>query len=193
MIETDELGVCVVDVAGVGYEVHVPLRIVSRLPTAPTEVTLHIHTHVREEAFSLYGFTSPDDRFAFRTLMTVSGVGPKLALAIVSDVSASELSVAIARGDKKRLQAISGVGKKVAERLVLELRDKLPTPSASSLRADVNAVPPARPVANDPLQAAAEALVQMGFSRGEAERAVVGLDASGSVESVLRKALAALA
>jgi Holliday junction DNA helicase RuvA len=193
VIETDESGACVVDVAGVGYEVHVPFRIVSRLPAAPQEVTLHIHTHVREDAFSLYGFSTPDDRFAFRTLMTVSGVGPKLALAILSDVAAAELSVAIARGDKKRLQAISGVGKKVAERLVLELRDKLPAPTAASLRADVNVATPMRSVTGDPLQAAAEALVQMGFSRGEAERAVVGLDASESVESVLRKALAALA
>lgn len=193
MIETDETGATVVDVAGVGYEVHVPLRIASRLPPAPEEVTLHIHTHVREDTFALYGFTTPEDRFAFRALMAVSGVGPKLALAVLSDVTAAELSIAIARGDKKRLQAISGVGKKLAERLVLEMRDKLPVPSGSSMRADVGGTKPARPIAGDPLLAATEALVQMGFSRGEAERAVSGLDPSESVETVLRKALAALA
>lgn len=193
VIETDETGACVVDVAGVGYEVHVPLRIVSRFPAPPEEVTLHIHTHVREDAFSLFGFTTPEDRFAFRALMAVSGVGPRLALAVLSDVSSSELSVAIARGDKKRLQAISGVGKKLAERLVLEMRDKLPVPSASSMRADVNDAKPARPIVGDALQTATEALVQMGFSRGEAERAVAGLDPSEPVEAVLRKALAALA
>jgi len=193
VIETDESGACVVDVAGVGYEVHVPLRTVSRLPAAPAEVTLHIHTHVREEAFSLFGFSTPEDRFAFRTLMSVSGVGPKLALAVLSDVTAAELSIAIARADKKRLQAISGVGKKLAERLVLELRDKLPVPIGALSRADAEVAKPSRPLPGDPLQMATEALVQMGFSRGEAERAVSGLDPSEPVESVLRKALAALA
>ncbi len=193
VLETEESGACVVDVGGVGYEVFVPLRIASRLPPAPEEVTLHIHTHVREDVFALYGFTTPEDRFAFRALMAVSGVGPKLALAVLSDVTWTELSIAIARGDKKRLQAISGVGKKLAERLVLEMRDKLPVPTATAMRADKSAPNAARPVTGDPLATATEALVQMGFSRAEAERAVAGLDPSEPVESVLRKALAALA
>lgn len=189
----DDTGACVVDIGGVGYEVFVPLRIASRLPGPPEEVTLHIHTHVREDAFVLYGFTTPEDRFAFRALMAVSGVGPRLALAVLSDVSSSELSIAIARGDKKRLQAISGVGKKLAERLVLEMRDKLPVPSPSALRSDAKVQPVSPISAGDPLLMAVEALVQMGFSRGEAERAVAGLDATQPVEAVLRKALSALA
>lgn len=192
VIETDEDGACILDVSGVGYEVFVPLRIASRLPTAPQEVTLHIHTHVREESLALYGFTTPEDKFAFRALMAVSGVGPKLALAVLSDVSSAELSIAIARGDKKRLQAISGVGKKLAERLVLEMRDKLPVPAGGVAR-PTEAQPAPRATGGDPLLTATEALVQMGFSRGEAERAVAGLDATQSVEAVLRKALASLA
>lgn len=193
MIETEESGACVVDVGGVGYEVFVPLRIASRLPAPPEVVTLHIHTHVREDIFALYGFTTLEDRVAFRALMAVSGVGPKLALAVLSDVSCAELSLSIARGDKKRLQAISGVGKKLAERLVLEMRDKLPVPNASALRADKTQSPVVSAPTADPLLTATEALVQMGFSRGEAERAVSGLDPNEPVEAVLRKALSALA
>jgi Holliday junction DNA helicase RuvA len=192
VIETDEHGATVVDVNGVGYEVFVPLRTAVRLPPNE-EVTLHIHTHVREETFALYGFVAIEDRFAFRALMAVSGVGPKLALAVLSDVSAAELSIAIARGDKKRLQAISGVGKKLAERLVLEMRDKLPVPSGAALKPEAASIKPGPMPSGDPLLTATEALVQMGFSRGEAERAVSGIDPSQPVEAVLRKALAALA
>src|SRR5688572_32957248 len=106
-------GCCVLDVQGVGYEVFVPLRTLTRLPEPPEPVTLHIHTHVREDMFRLYGFGDALDRLAFRVMLGVTGVGPKLALAILNDLSALEVSAAVAAGDKKRFAAVSGIGKKM--------------------------------------------------------------------------------
>jgi Holliday junction DNA helicase RuvA len=137
IVEQGGDGSCVLDVGGVGYEVFVPLRLVGRLPASAPAV-LHVHTHVREEAFTLYGFASLDDRAAFRILLGVSGVGPKLAMTVLSELSALELARAVARGDRARLEAISGVGKKTAARLLLELKDKLP---ASGLGENVPAAP----------------------------------------------------
>jgi len=182
-------GCCVLDVRGVGYEVFVPLRTAGKLPGAPAEVTLHIHTHVREEALTLYGFSNSDDRQAFRAMLAVSGVGPKLALAILGELSAPELADAVARGDRKRFSGISGVGKKTAERLVLELEGKLAVrmgaPAAVAQRA------PQSPQAHDVVSA----LIGLGFSRGEAEQAVAsaGSDQTQPLEVRLRQALATLA
>src|SRR5690349_9870494 len=124
--ERGEDGSCVIDVGGVGYEIFVPLGTLGRLPLPPAEVTLHVHTHVREDALVLYGFASLDDRAAFRTLLGVAGIGPKMAIAILSALDASELAAAVQSGDTARLRGIPGVGKKTTERLVLELKDKLP-------------------------------------------------------------------
>ena len=192
-IECGPDGCCVLDVQGVGYEVFMPLRSVVRLPPPPEEVTLHVHTHVREEALTLYGFDTADDRVAFRSMLSVSGVGPKLALAILGDLSADELYGAVARKDKKRFAAVSGVGKKTAERLVLELKDKLPVPDRSPS--------PAAPLRNTaqipagPLGEAANALVSLGFSRAEAEGAIARVappEGTPQVEALVRRALAAL-
>ncbi len=117
----------VVDVGGVGYEVSVPLGTVGRSRADDAgRVTLFIHTHVREDQITLFGFASPEDRLTFRTLIGVSNVGPKTAIAVLGALPAGDLSRAIAAKDVARLQTIGGVGKKTAERLVLELRDKLP-------------------------------------------------------------------
>ena len=191
MIEHSPEGACVLDVGGVGYEVFVPLRSLGRLPlSAPA--TLHVHTHVREEALTLYGFVVPEDREAFRVLIGVSGVGPKLAMTVLSDLSAAELSHVIARGERARLEAISGVGKKTAARLLLELKDKLPVGSLSDVVA--LASPEAKPL-GDAASQACDALTQLGFSRAQAESAVAkasARDLAAPVEQLLRQALATL-
>lgn len=184
-------GSCVLDVAGVGYEVFVPVRNFAQLPVSEP-ATLHVHTHVREDALVLYGFVSPEDRAAFRLLLTVSGVGPKLAMTVLSDLSAVELSRVIARGERQRLEAISGVGKKTAARLMLELKDKLPAAGLTIDPVVVQPAPVARP-ADDVVSQACDALTRMGFTRAQAEAAVTQLDAHTlPLEQVLRRALATL-
>jgi Holliday junction DNA helicase RuvA len=187
-------GSCIVDVSGVGYEVFVPLGSLGRLPAAPEAVTLHVHTHVREDAFVLYGFAKPEDRTAFRTLLGISSIGPKLALAILGAMDARSLAAAIASQDPKRFKGIPGIGKRTVERLLLELRDKLgfvtigaapPLPVASA----------AAPPSSAPLAQIASVLVGMGFKPAEADRAVAAI-AEGSddksMEALLKDALAQL-
>src|SRR5579859_1351934 len=119
-------GTVVVDVGGVGYELSVPLGTVGRATVgAAGDATFYVHTHAREDALSLFGFATEPDRLAFRTLIGVSSVGPKTALAVLSALPAAELGRAIAAKDLGKLTSIPGIGKKTAERLVLELRDKL--------------------------------------------------------------------
>lgn len=193
VVEHASDGSCVLDVNGVGYEVFVPQRALGRLVVSERAL-VYVHTHVREEALTLYGFVDTDDRFAFRVLMGVSGVGPKLALAVLSELSAVELALAVARADKRRLEAISGVGKKTAARLMLELKDKLPTVSVSGLAAELTPVPQPAAATDSALQAC-EALTQLGFTRAQAEAAVAKVsrpDPTAPVEQLLRQALAAL-
>lgn len=131
----------VVDVNGVGYEIFVPLTTFTALPEAGSEVSIDIHTHVREDLIALYGFSTRRERTIFEKLMTISGIGPKLAVTILSGGSVEDLVTAIKRGDLARLTAIPGVGKKTAERIVLELKDKLQefteAPARSSVETDV--------------------------------------------------------
>lgn len=115
----------VVDTQGVGYRVTVPLSTFYELPENGQPVILHIHTNVKEDAINLFGFLTPAERDIFEVIISVSGIGPKLAVNILSGISASDLMTAIGQGDLKRLVAIPGVGKKMAERLVLELKDKI--------------------------------------------------------------------
>jgi len=178
--EEDDGGI-VVDVHGVGYEVVVPLGTIGRSkPDADGRITLFVHTHVREEALTLFGFASDGDRVAFRTLIGVSNVGPKTAIAVLSALPAHELGQAIARKELGRLTSISGVGKKTAERLLLELKDKLPileaaapAPRGSGTTASAATPPPATSTSD----LLARALVNMGYRSGEAERAVEQLGA----------------
>jgi len=115
----------VVDVNGVGYEVFIPLTTYTSLPGAGSEVSIDIHTHVREDMIALYGFSTRRERTIFEKLMTISGIGPKLAVTILSGGSVEDLVAAIKRGDLARLTAIPGVGRKTGERIILELKDKL--------------------------------------------------------------------
>src|SRR5215510_9545224 len=115
----------VVDVHGVGYEVFVPVTTLTALPDLGSEISIDIHTHVREDVIALYGFKTRRERIIFEKLMTISGIGPKLAVTILSGGSVEELIGAIKRGDLARLTAIPGVGRKTGERIILELKDKL--------------------------------------------------------------------
>jgi Holliday junction DNA helicase RuvA len=187
-------GSCVLDVGGVGYEVFVPLGGMGALPEPPETVTLHVHSHVREEAFVLYGFPSVADRDAFRTVLGVGGVGPKIALAILSALPAPSLAQAIAAGDRAVFQGIPGVGKKTAERLLLELADRIGA-IASRGAEGAGLRPAAAPsIPAGPLGTVAAALVQMGYKQAQAERAVAGLGEPGDrpVEELLRAALGQL-
>jgi len=132
----------VVDVNGVGYEVFVPLTTFTALPDAGSEVSIDVHTHVREDMIALYGFSTRRERIIFEKLMTISGIGPKLAVTILSGGSVEDLVSAIKRSDLARLTAIPGVGKKTAERIILELKDRLQdfadaAPAKSAVESDV--------------------------------------------------------
>jgi Holliday junction DNA helicase RuvA len=192
VIDQTAEGSCVLDVGGVGYEVFVPVRTLGKLPLSKP-ATLHVHTHVREDALILYGFADTEDRAAFRILMGVSGVGPKLALTVLSDLTALELGRIVARADRVRLESISGVGKKTAARLLLELKDKLPSMGVGAVSdelAPAIVLPP-----SDTASQTCDALTRLGFSRAQAEAAVakvIRTDAAAPVEQLLRQALASL-
>ncbi len=189
-------GSCVIDVGGVGYEVFVPLGALGRLPVPPEPVTLHVHTHVREDALLLYGFPTPEDRGAFRALLGVASIGPKLALAILGVLDAHMLAAAVARGDKSAFKGIPGVGKKTVERVLMDLSDKLPAIVAGHPPAAPRPGAQARPApSNDALAIVSSALMQMGFKQAEADRAIAALgprDEGIPVETLLREALAVL-
>ena len=193
---SDEVEGVVLDVHGVGYEVTVPLGTLGRAPANDAgEVTLFVHTHVREDVFSLFGFATDTDRLAFRVLIGVSSVGPKTAIAVLSALPAGDLARAIAAKDVGKLMSIPGIGKKSAERLVLELRDKLPASAASAKTAAGAATgqPTAESAHGDLLLSA---LVRMGYKVQEAERAVSAMAARAEelpLPEALREALALLA
>jgi Holliday junction DNA helicase RuvA len=116
----------IIDVDGLGYQIYVPLTTFYDLPDVGSTVALHIHTHVREDALQLYGFQSPEDKVLFVRLISVAGIGPRLAVNILSGITWAELADTILRGDLARLISIPGVGRKTAERIMVEMRDKLP-------------------------------------------------------------------
>ncbi|MBC7172629.1 MAG: Holliday junction branch migration protein RuvA [Polyangiaceae bacterium] len=191
LAEVMDDGSVILDVAGVGYEVFVPLGSMGKLP-AGGPLTLHVHTHVREEAITLFGFANEADRKAFRALLGVSSVGPKLALAILGRLDAIALAEAVAREDKASFKGISGVGQKTVERILIDLKGKLPVvPGArSATRARPEA--PIGPAAT--VETVVGALVNMGYKRAEVERALDSLPAYDGlpVEALLRETLAAL-
>ena len=169
----------VLDVNGVGYIVAATPAVLRR-ETAGAEVTVETYLHVREDALQLYGFADAEERELFVHLLTVSGIGPKVALAVVSGSPAAELRKAIAMGDHARFQAIPGIGKKTAERIVLELKEKLGTVTVPALAAVGDA--PSHLVARD-------ALVELGYSLLDAERALADVDPELPAEERVRLAL----
>jgi Holliday junction DNA helicase RuvA len=183
----------VVDVGGVGYEVLTPLGTVGRALTDAAGTTFYVHTHVREEALQLFGFATEVDRTAFRTLIGVSNVGPKTAIAVLSALPAVELARAIQTKDVGKLTGISGVGKKTAERLVLELRDKIPALTPSSA-AGPSSAPPTNPTPSGASDLLMRALTNMGYRPSEAERAIDQLvDLSRPLPDLIKEALSVLA
>lgn len=175
----------VVDVGGVGYDVQVPLSTFYGLGEAGARVALRIHTHVREDAIQLFGFATPMELTLFERLIGISGIGPKVALAVLSGIEPPDLVRAIRGNDLARLTSIPGVGKKTAERIVIELRDRLPPAAA----ADVAAAPAAdEDVRTDLLSA----LATLGYQRAAAERAldrVLGREKDRALEPLLREVL----
>jgi Holliday junction DNA helicase RuvA len=191
VIAEDPAGTLLLDVGGVGYEVFTPLGTAGRARSEDGgEVVIHVHTHVREEALDLFGFASEAERRVFRVLLAVPSVGPKTALAVMSALPLPELARAVHHGDVARLTRVPGIGKKTAERFVLELKDKLGHIDPGE-RAPA-AVPPLR---SDDAKKLAGALTSMGYKSAEAERAVRALGAQIGNEpmaDLLRKALALL-
>ena len=170
----------VVSCNGVGYEVAVPMSTFYPLPRAGEEVTLLTHLVVREDAHLLYGFLTAGERSAFRQLLKVSGVGPKVALSVLSGLSVDDLSAAVSADDAARLTKIPGIGKKTAERLVLELRDKLPK-AVTMVRGGSSAAVAGADVV--------DALLALGYNDREAQAAVKQLPADLPIADAIRQAL----
>ena len=179
----------IVDVNGVGYDVAVPLSTFYGLGDAGADIALRIHTHVREDALLLYGFATRLEQELFERLISVSGIGPKVGLAVLSGIETNELIKAIQRSDLARLTAIPGVGKKTAERIVLELKDRLPL-AAHTQPANGASVDP-----SDLKDDVLSALMNLGYQRALADKAVDTAikGAAGDFEQTLRQALRELA
>jgi Holliday junction DNA helicase RuvA len=177
----------IVETHGVGYDVVIPVSTYTHLPDPGAEVRLRIHTHVREDALSLYGFLTTDEKALFEKLIGVSGIGPTAAVKILSGLAAPDLIHAIQRGEVERLVRIPGVGKKTAERMVLELRDKLPAVTGEDPAAPATSAT-FTPIEQDVLSA----LLNLGCARPQAENAVRKAKAAGAAndfEPLFRRAL----
>jgi Holliday junction DNA helicase RuvA len=182
----------VVEAAGVGYQVQIPISTYTSLPDAGTAVSLRIHTHVREDALLLFGFATADEKTVFEKLITVSGIGPKLAITVLSGLPTPDLVAAIRSGDVQRLVRIPGVGKKTAERIVLELKEKLIGVEAAGKAATATGT---EPILSALERDVLSALQNLGCARAAAEQAiqkVKGRGAPDSFEPYFRAALAAV-
>ncbi len=178
----------IVESGGVGYDVVIPVSTYAALPDAGTEVRLRIHTHVREDAIALFGFLSAEEKTLFEKLIGVSGIGPKMAVAVLSGLASADLVNAIRHGQVEQLVRIPGVGKKTAERIVLELRDKLDTLAAPGVPAPASQQAAFSALEQDVLSA----LVNLGCARPAAEAAVRKAKLAGTppeFERLFRKAL----
>jgi Holliday junction DNA helicase RuvA len=190
-------GTFVLDAGGVGYEVNAPLGAVGRaraLAAGAEKLSFFVHTHVREDALSLFGFATGEDKAAFRALIAVSNVGPKIALGLLSALTADELARVVANKDLARLVAVPGIGKKTAERLLLELAGKL-IPSAKS-KTSGHLETSGGSAGPSPTELLTGALVRMGYRPSEADRAIAQLGTrvdSEPLQALVREALAVLA
>jgi Holliday junction DNA helicase RuvA len=186
----------IVDVGGVGYEVTIPVTTFYDLGELGEAVRLQIYTHVREEALQLFGFRTLRERELFTLLISVSGIGPKSAVAMLSGMSADEIVTAIRQSNYARITSIPGVGRKTAERMVIELRDKMAALSGPALDERIEAGGAAAAQSEDAVREdALSALLQLGFPKPAAEKAITGAINEGgdlSVELILRRSLRTL-
>ena len=179
-----------VDVHGVGYELEAPMTTFYDLPAVGEKVTLFTHLVVREDAHLLYGFSREAQRRLFRGLLKVNGVGPRVALAVLSGLADDEFVHCVLSEDVARLTQVPGIGRKTAERLIVEMRDKLPQLSAGSAPAPASA----RAAAKDPVSEAMSALIALGYKPNEASRAVRAVPSKDlSAEEIIRQALKGMA
>jgi len=171
----------VVDVNGVGYMIHIPLSLYGGLPPLHKEVTFHTYTYVREDVLQLYGFTTPEERDFFATLLSISGVGPRMGLNILSGSSIEDLKRMVEKGDVKQLSSIPGVGKKTAARIILELKEKLAMD-----------VEPEEGVDQSLMADAISALVNLGYTKAKAIDAIqkaIKICKKSSIEDIIRESL----
>jgi holliday junction DNA helicase RuvA len=185
ILDAKSPGEITVDVGGVGYQIFIPLSVFYRLPEPGEKVRVFIHTHVREDALQLFGFLEPEEKQVFLLLNSVAGIGPKLAVTILSGIPADDLARALKEGDQARLISIPGVGKKLAERMIVELRDKavvMPAVAAGAVGTNGGSE-----VSRD----AVSALVNLGYRRPDAEKAIrdITQKQEGSLAEVLKEAL----
>jgi Holliday junction DNA helicase RuvA len=188
----------IVDVSGVGYEVTIPLSTFYDLEDAGSNVQLRIYTHVREDTLQLFGFKTARERELFLKIITVTGIGPKLGITLLSGMNADELIASIRTNNLARLTLIPGVGRKTAERLIMELREKVAELSSAQLEEEFGAKPEASAESTeDTVRAdALSALLNLGYQRSGAEKAIDGAIGEGgdiTVESILRRSLKKLA
>ena len=178
-------GEVIVDVGGVGYQVFIPLTVFYRLPEAGQTISLQVHTHVREDALQLFGFHDLGEKHVFLLLMAVSGIGPRLALNILSGMPADELARAIRDSDRLKLVSIPGVGRKLAERMIVELKDKFATLAPPSMESSEPHT------ASQLMQDAVSALINLGYKKTEAEKTAREVLKNGghSLESALKETL----
>ncbi len=184
----------IVDVSGVGYEVNIPVSTFYELEDAGTNVKLRIYTHVKEDALQLYGFKTARERELFINFISVSGIGPKIGIALLSGMSADELIASIKSNNLARLTLIPGVGKKTAERLIVDLREKMTALSAAQGEEDTGARPEAADASTEDTvrSQALSGLMNLGYQRSAAEKAIDAALSEGgdvSVESVLKRSL----
>ena len=183
----------IVDTAGVGYQIFIPLSTFYQLPDELEKVNLHVYTHVREDVIQLFGFQTEREREVFSLLISVSGIGPKLALNILSGIGLDDLLSAIGRADSERIAAVPGVGKKTSQRITLELKEK-----ASYLSEGIEAPPKDRPQIKDKMifDDALSALINLGYQSRFAKRAIENVlfkDNEIDLETLLKEALRSLA
>lgn len=187
-----QVGEVILNVGGVGYHLQVPLSTYYTLPEDGEEAMFRVHTHVREDQISLYGFSTEEEREWFRHLIRVSGIGPRLAINILSGISCEDLKLAIASGDSTRLQAIPGIGKKMAARMVVELKERYPSLTGESQSG-------AEPLSGQPVSLFADAvsaLMNLGFNPQESSKAVRKIlsesPEASALENVIKVALKSL-
>ena len=184
---------CVVDVHGTGYRIVVPLTTFYELPEIGQPVVLHIHTHVREDAIHLFGFHTPEEREVFQLMISVSGIGPKLAVNVLSGIAAREFARAVLEGDLKRLTGIPGVGRKTAERMILELKEKMAKLEAAEGQAGIVAAQSNLQIQDDALSALLNLGYRLPVAKEAIERVLKEEPAGLSLDRLLKEALRILA